>query len=160
VGPVTVERPDLRIIPDELWTSAHRVMRKRRATYERQSNGRLLNKPETGIESKYLLGGFAKCGHCSGTMSAIKRTGRRGRPAVWYTCSNYRQRGPAACGSKGHGVEASELHGAIVAGLTEILQPEKLDTVAQGPRARVGQPARRPGRATRWAASRPRHVGG
>jgi hypothetical protein len=65
-------------------------------------------------------------------MSAIKRTGRRGRPAVWYTCSNYRQRGTAACGSKGHGVEASELHGAIVAGLTEILQPEKLDTVLQG----------------------------
>jgi hypothetical protein len=48
---VIVEKPELRIVSDELWSSAHRVMAKRRATYERQSNGRLLNKPETGIES-------------------------------------------------------------------------------------------------------------
>jgi site-specific DNA recombinase len=129
--PVTIEKPELRIVSDELWASAHRVMAKRRATYVRLNSGQLRGKPETGGESRYLLGGFVKCAVCGGVMTSVKKTGKRGRPVMWYSCRTRLQRGPAACGQD-HGVRMVELHEAIVAGLESVLVPEKLDGVLRG----------------------------
>jgi len=128
-NPVTIERPDLRIISDELWASAHRVMAKRRATYERRNDGRLLNKPEAGAESKYLLGGFVRC-ECGASMVPTKRTGKRGRPSIGYVCRTRAARGAAACGV-GHAVPVKDLHDAVVRGLEQVLSPERLDRVLQ-----------------------------
>lgn len=129
--PVTIERPDLRIISDELWASAHRVMTKRRDTYIRSNDGQLRGKPETGGVSRYLLGGFVKCAVCGGVMTSVKKTGKRGRPVLWYSCRTRLQRGAAACGQD-HGVRMVELHEAIIVGLETVLVPEKLDGVLHG----------------------------
>jgi site-specific DNA recombinase len=130
-NPITVEKPELRIISDELWNAAHRVLAKRRATYERRTNGRLLNKPESGGESRYLLGGFVQCGVCGGTMTLVKRTGKRGRPSFGYQCRIRRERGDAACAQR-ESVPVQDLHEAVTAGLETILTPERLDEVLQG----------------------------
>jgi len=130
-NPIRIERPELRIISDELWASAHRVMSKRRAAYTRTNNGRLLNKPESGVDSRYLLGGFVFCGVCGARMTPVKRTGKRGRPSFGYMCRVHQQRGNVACSAK-RSVPVRDLHEAVVAGLEQLLTPEKLDAVLRG----------------------------
>jgi site-specific DNA recombinase len=128
--PVTIERPDLRIIEPELWDRAHRVLKKRSATYARLNNGKLLNKPESGGEAKYFLGGFVRCATCGGSMTSVKRTGKRGRPSLGYACKTRKARGVAAC-PVSHAVPMIALHEAVKLGLEELLTPERLDQVLQ-----------------------------
>ena len=105
-------------------------MAKRAATYERQTNGKLANKPETGGESKFFLGGFVKCSNCGGVMTSVKRTGKRGRPSFGYVCRTSKVRGLAACPAR-HAVPMTPLHEAVKLGLEELLTPERLDEVLQ-----------------------------
>jgi hypothetical protein len=48
---------------------------------------------ETGIEACHLLTGFVTCGPWAGQCTRSKRTSRRGRPAVYYVCNNWRVNG-------------------------------------------------------------------
>lgn len=76
------EMPDLRIITDAEWDAAHARIGSRRRVYLRQLNGQLIGRPESGIESKYLLTGFLTCGACGYGMHATRRTdGSRGHSA-------------------------------------------------------------------------------
>ena len=117
---VTVERPELRIVSDELWQAAQQRMASARAQYLRTSGGRLYGKPGAGLESKHLLAGFLQCGVCGGNMFFSKKTGKRGRPVLMYACSNRRSRGEAAC-SNAYGVPAAELTEAVSAELKKVV---------------------------------------
>jgi hypothetical protein len=85
---VTDER--LRIVPERLWKAAHDRLDRTRAAYLRQTGGKLWGRPETGIEAKYLLSGFATCGTSGSGMHAIRRTGRRMEPKIYFTCHGWR----------------------------------------------------------------------
>lgn len=88
---LTLAAPALRIVPEELWQAAHDRLERTRQTYV--IGGRLRGRPEAGIESRHLLSSFVLCGACEGSMHAIKRTSRRGRPRVYYVCNGWRVNG-------------------------------------------------------------------
>jgi recombinase/recombinase-like zinc beta ribbon protein len=87
---LTLEAPALRIVPEELWRAAHARLDRTRQTYLRSTGGKLWGRPEAGIEARHLLTGFVTCGACGGAMHAIKRTSRRGRAVVYFTCNDAR----------------------------------------------------------------------
>ncbi len=84
--------PELQIVPEDLWTAAHDRMKRTHAAYLRQNNGRLGGKPASGLESRYLLTGFLKCGVCGSNLIVLKSQGKRGRPGFYYTCAGRRNR--------------------------------------------------------------------
>ena len=128
---VTIEQPELQIVPDSLWEAAHARMKATHAVYLRRNGGRLNGKPESGLESKYLLSGFLKCGLCGGTMAVNKRTSQRGRPQLVYVCATHRTRGDSACVVK-QGLPVSDIHESVVRSLRRVLTPERLDQVLRG----------------------------
>jgi site-specific DNA recombinase len=77
-APVVREDPTLRIVPDELWAAARERMAATHAVYLRRMGGQLGGKPASGLESRYLLAGFLRCGVCGGNLIISKKTGKRG----------------------------------------------------------------------------------
>ena len=86
------DRPELRIVSDDLWNAVHARLGARRQFVRGQAV-----RPGRDIESKYLLSGFARCGTCGGAMVAMSRR-RTGQPrALFYGCSAHQKRGPLVC---------------------------------------------------------------
>jgi hypothetical protein len=84
-------------------------------------------RPEAGIEARHLLNGFVVCGTCGGAMHAIRRTGRRGRPKIYYTCNNWRVNG--ACANR-LSLTVSELDRVVVETIWKyVLTPEIVEDV-------------------------------
>jgi site-specific DNA recombinase len=80
---VIVERPDLRIISDELWKATAARFR------AKQTMGR---KTATGPLPRYLLTGFSRCTKCGGPIQVIG--GKHGNePVKVYSCAYHRERG-------------------------------------------------------------------
>jgi hypothetical protein len=80
---VRVERPDLRLVSDDLWNAVqarigHKV--------------RMGRKSSRGAAPKYLLSGFSKCGVCGGRMQV--GNGKASHTAIKvYSCAYHRERG-------------------------------------------------------------------
>jgi DNA invertase Pin-like site-specific DNA recombinase len=94
--------PTLRIVPEDLWQTAHRYLADARSKYLRGTDGRLWGRPRTA-DSKYLLPGFARCVCCNGVMHVRTRahgTGRQRRRVAFYGCTSYWKRGSAVCGNR------------------------------------------------------------
>jgi len=108
--PVTIDRPDLRIIDDTLWRSAQQRMATTRETY---TGRRLTGKPGHGRESKHLLAGLLACGVCGGNLIYSRKTGQRGQPQSSYVCTTRRTRGAEACSNR-HGVPVDGLTTALL----------------------------------------------
>lgn len=86
---VVTERPDLRIVDDDLWTAVQARIEKQKVLHTPKSRGR-------GRPARYLLSGLARCGCCGGAM--LVAGGRDGKkPIKVYTCSWYKNRGLAGC---------------------------------------------------------------
>lgn len=83
---LALDAPDLRIVPDDLWTAAHRRLAEARSEYDRVTGGR--RRPTRDRDSKYLLVGFAACGVCGGGLHVRTRSTKRGR-AYFYACTNH-----------------------------------------------------------------------
>ena len=83
-APITVQRPDLRLIDPEVINRVDARLDERRDAYLRGAKGRLLGRP---IAGKNLLAGFLTC-ECGATFEAV-----RGR----YICSARRRKGPDVC---------------------------------------------------------------
>jgi hypothetical protein len=92
----TVDVPALRIIDDAQWKAAHDRLTRSRATYLRTAGGRLWGRPESGIESKYLLTGFVECASCGGGFHVLKRRNLQGL-RTYYVCTFHRNRGDQVC---------------------------------------------------------------
>lgn len=75
---MTSDRPELRIVSDELWQAAYKRLHRYQAGGPRQRPG----KPT-------YLGGILRCGICGGPMNAVDV--RR------YGCKNNKESGPTAC---------------------------------------------------------------
>jgi site-specific DNA recombinase len=121
------EDPRLRIVDEDLWKAAHARLDRTRQTYLRRTGGTLWGRPEAGIEARHLLSGFVVCGTCGGAMHAIRRTGRRGRPKIYYTCNNWRVNG--ACANR-LSLTVSELDRVVVETIRKyVLTPEIVEDV-------------------------------
>jgi len=100
---VRVEKPELRIILEDLWQAAHERLAHTRAAYLRHTNGRVWGRPETGKPSPYLLTGLSVCGCCGSSLFVRKRPDRRDpsrTPYAYYACSYYHLRGERVCANR------------------------------------------------------------
>jgi DNA invertase Pin-like site-specific DNA recombinase len=93
---VRVEKPELRIIAEPLWEAVQQRLKTSRESYLRANNGRLWGKPANGIESRYLLTGFAQCTQCGGSLVVHSRPSGQRRARV-YICSYHHLRGNTVC---------------------------------------------------------------
>jgi site-specific DNA recombinase len=90
---IRLEAPDLRIVAEDLWRTAHRRLDTARELYA--AGGRGTDRPD---QEKYLLSGIARCAMCGGSLVAFtrdyKRAGERGR---FYGCNFNHKRGAKVC---------------------------------------------------------------
>ncbi len=113
------DRPDLRIISDELWTA----VQARKTRMQELYGGRqgLFNR---SASSGNLLTGFLKCGCCGANMVIV--TGRRRRHAM-YGCPQHFYRGACANSLR---IRQSQLEDQLFRELQQaVLRPEVIDYV-------------------------------
>ena len=86
------DRPDLRIVHDELWRAVQTRLAGLKAHYSHFTTVR--------VESKYLLSGLMRCEHCGGSMVgttvSVGSPGKR-RRSRRYACSYANSRGATVC---------------------------------------------------------------
>jgi hypothetical protein len=123
------EKPELRIIDDELWASVQARLK---------TKTRFGRPGPTGSPPKYLLSGFGVCGTCGGRLQVIN--GRSSYdPVKVYICANFREK-KTCTNSLRRPVEAVD---AAVLGFIEreILTEEVVATVLKEVRRRLTQRA-------------------
>src|SRR5262249_54058656 len=122
--PVTVERPDLRTIPESLWTAAHARRASAQRQYTKSIGAGVYGKPGAGLIAKHVLSGLLQCGVCGGNLFISKKTGQRQREAqVMFCCSNRRAGRGLADGSpctNVYGVPEPELTTAVLDGVKRV----------------------------------------
>lgn len=124
---LTLEAPALRIVPEELWRAAYERIGRTRQAYLRATGGKLYGRPETGVESKYLLSGFLICGACRGGMHVIRRSSQRGRRVLYFACNNWRVN--HAC-PNAMSLHTAVLDAEVLATLkADVLTPELVEAV-------------------------------
>jgi site-specific DNA recombinase len=121
-----MERPELRIVSDDLW--ARVVQHNQRAReYYRYQPSRSLLRGRPGNSSRHLFSGFLRCGICEGTV-VIVHTGH-GSPR--YGCLRRSKEGASAC-TNGLTIRAKIAEPALVAGLqAELRRPETLAYITE-----------------------------
>jgi DNA invertase Pin-like site-specific DNA recombinase len=142
------DRPDLRIVPEELWQAAHARLSGAREDYVRRNGGRAWGRPTNGTESKYLLTGLAQCGWCNGGIFVHSRQ-HGGQRAYFYGCSTFYHRGKAVC-RNGRALPMSRVDAAVLSAFQEdLLDPEVVERTFVKVRSRLSDvPAASAGRAT------------
>jgi len=115
----TSERPDLRIVSDELWQTVQ--LRQTRMHQLYGGNHGLLNR---SASSGHLLTGFIKCGLCGANLVIV--TGRKRRHAM-YGCPQHWYRGACANGLR---IRQAELESRLLSELQKaLLQPAAIGHV-------------------------------
>jgi len=125
------ERPELRLIDDDLWEKVLAQREKRKRTFPRSPRtGHLLGRPSwrDGF-SVYLWPGFGQCAVCGGSVRTSHRKNGRKEDGVravrrLYTCAVRDERG-AACAND-VAVLHERLDQALVAALTDVLDDRLL----------------------------------
>ena len=121
-----VDAPELRIVPEALWSDAHTRLDAARATYFRGTKGRPFGRPPLGNPSKYLLTNFAQCGCCGGSLKVRTRSHRHFR-AKFYGCSGYHDRGQTVC-RNGADIPMEDADGIVLeAVLDDVMTPDVLE---------------------------------
>lgn len=114
------DRPDLRIVSDELWATVQARIHAPR---------RLSGSVGPGPRPSTLLGGLLRCGHCGGAVSAIS--------ARVYGCTVRKERGPTVC--VGVFAQRRDVEARILSLLRdELLAPNALVEVQREVRERFG----------------------
>ena len=126
-----VERPELRIVSDDLW---HRVHRRRQHMREqladhRQPGGTLLRGRSGAVHGRGLFTGFLLCGECGRAVSVVSQHRYRGRHNRYYGCATYAKNGEAVCRNRVT-ARAEDAERALLAGVqAEIARPETLEYI-------------------------------
>lgn len=127
------ERPDLRIVSDELW---RRVQARRNdlistLARQRQPGRNLLRGGNARIYAAPLLSGFAKCGVCGKSVTIVGNHTVKGVRYRYYGCAHSIKNGLAACPNRVMArCEVAER--AILAGLqAELMRPETVAYVVE-----------------------------
>ncbi len=93
---ITIPMPQLQILSESEWAAAHDRLNATRAVYLRGTRGELWGRPDSKLDSKYLLTGLAKCGQCGGSLY-VKSSSRNSARALFYGCMTHHLRGRTAC---------------------------------------------------------------
>lgn len=118
---ITVEAPDLRIVPDELWHAVQSEQVPARATRK-------------GREPRYLLTGYARCSVCGGPMQ-VSRAKRGTINVPVYLCAWARDRGATVCVNKLRR-PVEEVEDALRGWMhTHVATPRMVDAILDGARA-------------------------
>ena len=132
---VRIEKPEFRIVPEDLWQAAHARLANTKASYLRHTNGRVWGRPESGTVSPYLLVGLSVCGSCGASL--MVRTVKGGRYS-YYACSLHHLRGANACPNN-LTMTMTTANTAVLTALREhILNPQALAHAIETAIARLG----------------------
>jgi site-specific DNA recombinase len=142
---IVLERPELRIVGEDLWATAHARMDRTRELYRKSGRGALWGRPVAtagGHGVSYLLSGLLLCGVCGWGFHATHRTSRRGEAKRYYICTAHRTRGDVVCGNA-WSAPMEELHHDVVTALKrDVLDPEWVrDVLKQTLELRAARPA-------------------
>jgi DNA invertase Pin-like site-specific DNA recombinase len=98
---VVVDRPDLRIISDDLWHRAHARRREHtRAVDKRRAVGNLISGRVGSLHGKALFTGFMTCGVCGGTISLVNSRTVNGVSYSYFGCYDAHRNGVAGCSNR------------------------------------------------------------
>jgi len=128
---VTIERPDLRIVSDDVW---HRVQRRHQQLQQasaprRQVGGNLLRGRSGAMHGRALLTGFLTCGVCGGAMSVVTKHPYRGRVYRYYGCVKYAKNGSTVCPNRVT-ARVEDAERAVLEGVqAEVNRPETLEYI-------------------------------
>jgi site-specific DNA recombinase len=125
---LTLDAPDLRIIDDALWQSAHAVLDGKAGAYIRLAGGKLIGRPEGTRESPFLLTGLARCGWCRGSMYSITRLAK-GQAWTYYGCYYNRSRGAHVCRNSLSVPQAAANRLVLDALAADVLTPERVKRI-------------------------------
>jgi site-specific DNA recombinase len=132
--------PSLQIIDDALWQAAHDRLARGRALYRSRTAGTAVGRPPNPTESKYLLTGLLRCGHCGGGLHVSRQSGRRGQ-GLWcyYVCARQRTRGLPCPGALRVGM--SRLDETLLDEVgTRLLTPQRVTAAIRRAAARLATP--------------------
>lgn len=120
------DRPDLRIISDELWMAAQ-ARATLTATVPRQPGSALMRGRSAVLHSHHLFSGFLRCGICGGAVTSV--SGGKGTPR--YGCSRHSKNGASACTNR-LTIRAKVADAVLLDGLqAELLRPETVSYIAE-----------------------------
>ncbi|HXG70470.1 MAG TPA: recombinase family protein [Gemmatimonadaceae bacterium] len=121
-----VQRPDLRIVNDELW----RTVQQRRsvvAGVARQAGSGLMRGRNAKLHSRHLFSGFLRCGTCGGAVTVVSG----GYGSSRYGCPRHSKNGDAACTNR-LTIRAKVADQVLLAGLqAALLRPETVNYIAE-----------------------------
>ena len=119
-----LQAPKLRIVPEELWQTAHgRLERRRRLHAAGERSG--LERPH----EKYLLSGIAKCAACGGSLVAFTRDLKRTR-SRFYGCMYHHKRGTKVC-SNGLLIRQDRLDEVVLDAIAAVLDARLLECAVE-----------------------------
>jgi hypothetical protein len=96
-----VDRPDLRIISDDLWQRSQARRREHtRATDKRRHGGNLISGRVGSLHGKALFTGFMTCGVCGGTISLVNSRTVNGVSYSYFGCYDAHRNGVAGCSNR------------------------------------------------------------
>jgi DNA invertase Pin-like site-specific DNA recombinase len=95
---VVVERPDLQIIDDNLWSKVQDRLMQNAAAYLRSPDGKLRGRPPGSSPNTiaYLLTGLGTCAICQGSM-AVRTSFAKGQRLAYLECLTRRMKGSKIC---------------------------------------------------------------
>src|SRR4030095_8272373 len=127
-----LERPELRIITDELWTQAQarRCETDAVVNRHRQRDRTLMRGRSAQLHSTTLFSGFMTCGECGHVVTVVANRLHKGRRYRYYGCAQASRNGAVVCTNRTCvRVEAADR--ALLDGLqTELTRPETIDYIS------------------------------
>ncbi|HEY9060029.1 MAG TPA: recombinase family protein [Pseudobacteroides sp.] len=121
---ITVEKPEIRIISDELFYRAQEILESRKESFN------LMNKRDS---VKYPLSNLIKCSECGYSFRRCQRKySAEGKTYKWWTCSIRNARGVNAC-INNIVVDEDELHNALLQFLNQFLinKPKTIKAISK-----------------------------
>jgi site-specific DNA recombinase len=125
--------PDLRIVPQELWESAHTRLKQSQANFGQVAGPRRPSRLDR--ESPYLLSGLGRCGVCGGALIAMTR-GHGAQRGRYYGCGYHHKRGPTVC-TNSLQIKQEHLDHALLDAIAELLDAPLVDAAVERVLARL-----------------------
>ena len=122
-----IEAPELRIVPEELWTAVQTQMGQRASTFAPRPGD--ANRGRLDLESPYLLSGMAHCSQCQGPLISATRSNGNGRVRV-YQCAHHQKRGKAVCGND-VALRQEVLDEALIGTIRNVLDARVIDAAVE-----------------------------
>jgi hypothetical protein len=127
----------------DVWRRVHERLEQASGWFARmQKGGKLLGRPSFE-DSQYLLTGFSICAACEGAVATISRmhgTAPNRRQVHFYGCTVNQRRGEILCSNRTI-IKHDVMDRALLASITELLEPTVIQAAVEEALARLQEPA-------------------